>query len=87
MKIPESIIKKYQLTATSNHVGEAVVHNLQVFKSGLPGFEGVWFMECDLTGKPSKYITLYNKKTTWYLSATPEYLNTMAIIDILKSVV
>lgn len=87
MKIPASIIEKYQLAQSDNHIGEAVIYNLQVFKSGLPGFEDVLFMECDFAGKPSKDITIFNKKTKRYLSATPDYLNAMAVVDILKFVI
>lgn len=87
MKIPESIIEKYQLTPSDNHIGEAVIHNLLVYKSALPGFKDVLFMECDFMGRPSKEITLFNKGAKRKITVTPEYLNAMAIVDILKFVV
>lgn len=87
MKIPESIIEKYQLTPSNNHIGEAVIHNLQCFKSALSGFKDVLFMECDFMGNPSSYITLFNQARKRKIEVTPEYLNAMAIVDILKFVV
>jgi hypothetical protein len=87
MKIPESIIEKYQLTPSSNHIGEAVIHDLQCFKSALSGFQDVLFMECDFMGRPSKDIIIFNKGSKRKIAVTPEYLNAMAIVDILKFVV
>lgn len=87
MKIPQSIIEKYQLTQSTNHIGEGIVHDLLCFKSELPGFKDVLFMECDLMGKPSKEITLYNKTMKRKISVTPEYLEAMKIVDILRFVV
>lgn len=87
MKMPQSIITKYQLTLSGEQVGISFMQNQLLYKSSLTGFEKVAFMECDLSGNPSNYITLYNKATKRYLSATPEYLNDMKIVDILKSVV
>lgn len=87
MKIPESIIEKYQLTTSGEQVGESFMQNLLLYKSGLPGFENVVFMECDMMGKPTKYITLFNKNKKKEIAATPEYLNAMAIVDMLKFII
>lgn len=87
MKIPQSIIEKYNLTPSENHIGEAIYNNLQCYKSSIPEFKDVLFMECDLMGKPSQEITLYNKSMKRKISVTPEYLEAMKIGDILRFVV
>jgi len=87
MKIPESIIEKYQLTPSGEQCGQSFMQNQLLYKSSLPGFDKVVFMECDRNGMPSKYIHFYNKANKREGSFTPEYLNAMAIIDILKFVV
>lgn len=74
MKIPESIIAKYQLVPTDNHIGEAVIHNQMCFKSSLPGFAEILFMECDFMGKPSKYIHFYSKNAKREGTITPEFM-------------
>jgi hypothetical protein len=84
MKIPESIIEKYQLEPADSHIGQALYYNLQCFKSSLPGFEGILFMECDFHGKPSKYIQFYNKTAKRDGSLTPEFLEDSPIDRVLK---
>lgn len=84
MKIPESIISKYQLVPTGNHIGEAVMHNLEVFKSKLPGFEGILFMECDFNGRPCDYITLFNTRLKKPGKVTPEFLTDLTSDWVLK---
>lgn len=86
MKIPESIISKYQLVPTSNHIGEAVMHNLEVFKSNMPGFEGVLFMECDFNGRPSSLIHFYNKTGKRDGTITPEFMEDASLEVIIKLV-
>jgi hypothetical protein len=87
MKIPESIIEKYKLTPSGEQTGQSFMQNQLVYKSGLPGFDSVVFMECDLNGMPSNYIHFYNKASKRGGSFTHEYLNAMKIVDILKFVV
>lgn len=87
MKIPDSIIEKYQLVPSGEQTGQSFIQNQLLYKSGLPGFEDIAFMECDLDGMPGKYITLFNKKVKRKIDATPEYLDAMAVVDILKFVV
>jgi hypothetical protein len=82
MKIPESIIEKYKLTGSTAQVGEAFINNLMLFDSGLPGFEGVIFMECDLLGGRSDFVHIYNKHSKMEASATPDWL-----IDVLPDTV
>jgi hypothetical protein len=84
MKIPESIIEKYQLTGSTAQVGEAFIHNLQLFESGLPGFERVIFMECDFMGRPSEYTHMYNKASKRDASVTLQYLSEMTPETVLK---
>jgi hypothetical protein len=87
MKIPESVIVKYQLTSSgAAHIGEAFMRNLSLFKSNLPGFESIAFMECDFAGKPSDYIHLYNKSNKRDANVTPEYLDDTAIDLVLQFV-
>lgn len=87
MKIPESIIEKYKLTPSGEQVGESFMQNLLLYKSGLPGFESVVFMECDLRGKPSEYVTLFNKGSKRKADVTSEFLNEVPADDILKFVI
>lgn len=87
MKIPESIIEKYQLTPSGEQTGESFMQNLLLFKSGLPGFDNVVFMECDLDGMPSKYITLFNKGSKRKAVVSSEFLNDVPTDEILKFVI
>jgi hypothetical protein len=87
MKIPQSIIEKYKLTPSNEQVGQSFMQNLLLYKSGLPGCENVVFMECDMNGKPTKDITIFNKDRKRKISVTPEYLNAMKIGDVLRCVV
>ena len=84
MKIPQSIIDKYQLTPSGEQTGQSFMQNQLLYKSGLPGFDKVVFMECDRNGMPSKYIHFYNKATKKDGSFTPEYLNDRDIDAVLK---
>lgn len=86
MKISESIIEKYKLTPSGKQVGESFIQNLEVFKSDLPGFEDILFMECDFTGKPCKDIAFYNKAAKRNGIVTPEFMDNAPIDVMLKSV-
>lgn len=86
MKIPESLIDKYQLIPANNHIGEAVIHNLMCFKSSLPGFENILFMECDYMGKPSKYIHFHNRNARREGTFTLEFLEDVSPDALLKFV-
>lgn len=87
MKIPESIIEKYQLTLSGEQTGESFIQNQLLYKSGLPGFEYIAFMECDLDGMPSKYVVLFNKETNRKANVTSEFLNVVPTDEILKFVI
>lgn len=84
MKITESIIEKYQLTPSGEQTGQSFMQNQLIYRSDLPGFEKVVFMECDLDGMPSMYIHFYNKASNRDGSFTPEYLNDMTTDTVLK---
>lgn len=84
MKISRSIIEKYQLTPTNNHIGEAIIHNLLCFKSALPGFEDILFMECDFQGKPCKDICFYNRGAHRDGTITSEFMENTTVDAILK---
>lgn len=86
MKIPESIITKYKLEPSGEQCGESFMQNLILFKSGLPGFEGIRFMECDIMGKPCKDITFYNKPAKREGIITPEFMEEAPLDIILKLV-
>jgi hypothetical protein len=75
MKIPESIIEKYNLTPSGEQIGESFMQNQLLFKSDLHVFSRVVFMECDFTGKPCPYINLFNKDSGLCAAVTSEYLN------------
>jgi hypothetical protein len=75
MKILESIKEKYQLTTSGQQIGESLMQNQLLFKSDIPGFERVLFMECDFTGRPHPYINLFNTGNKMCAAVTPEYLN------------
>lgn len=68
------------------NTGESFAQNLTLFKSGLPGFEDILFMECDFSGKPCKDITFYNKKAKRDGVLTPEFMINMEVDVILKCV-
>jgi hypothetical protein len=87
MKIPESIIEKYQLALSGEQTGESFMQNQLLFKSALPGFENIIFMECDFSGKPSAYITLFNKGSKRKADVTSEFLTDVPIDEILKFVI
>lgn len=81
MKIPQSIIDKYQLEPSGEWNGRAVINDLITFKSGLPKFESILFMEGNLQGEPTPYINiLMNRK---YASITPELLEAMMVDEAL----
>lgn len=86
MKIPESIIEKYQLIGSPAHIGLAILHDFKSFKSSLPGFESVVFLECDFEGKPCKDIKFYNKAANRDGTITPEFMNDMSVETILQIV-
>jgi len=84
MKIPELIIEKYQLMPEPAHIGEAVLYNLLQYKSKLPGFESVTFLECDFAGRPSEYIHYVNTAIKRDGRLTREFLNDAPIDKVLK---
>lgn len=86
MKIPESIIEKYQLTPSGEQTGQSFMQNQLLYKSGLPWFENIVFMECDLTGRPNDFINFYNKTTNRDGAITPEFMEDVPIEIILKAV-
>jgi hypothetical protein len=86
MKIPESIIEKYQLTPSGEQTGQSFIQNQLLYKSGLPAFENIVFMECDFTGKPNDFINFYNKTTKRDGAITPEFMEDVPIEVILKAV-
>jgi hypothetical protein len=71
MKISDEIIKRFQLTDSGEQFG---MQNLRVFKSDMEQLKDCRFMECDLLGNPSKYITVYNKGTEMEHGMTPEFM-------------
>lgn len=74
MKIPESIIEKYQLTPSGEQCGKSFMNNLVVYRSGMPQFEGLRFMECDLNGNPQDYVTILKVGRGKAFDATAEFL-------------
>jgi hypothetical protein len=84
MKIPESIIEKFKLTPSNEQVGQSFIQNLFIYKSELPEFDGIYFMECDFTGSPSTYMHFFNKKMKRDGSITSDFLIDMPIETILK---
>jgi hypothetical protein len=84
MKIPESIIEKYQLNPSHAQTGESFIYNQLLYKSSLPDYEQITIMECDLTGKPAKEICFYNKATKFWGAVTPEFLIDTPTQDALK---
>jgi hypothetical protein len=87
MKMPESIIEKYQLTPSGEQTGESFMQNQLLFKSELLGFEKIIVMECDLDGMPSEYITLFNKESQRKADVTQEFLYGVLPDEILKFVI
>lgn len=84
MKIPKSIIEKYQLTPSGEQTGQSFMQNQLLFKSGLTGFEGVLFMECGFDGKPCKDITFYDKNKKRDGILTPEFMENMEPATVLQ---
>lgn len=81
MKMPESIIEKYQLVPSGEQVGESFMQNLLIYKSNTPGFEKTRFMECDLDGEPVKDIMFSVDGKAGRI--TPEFLESAPIDKIL----
>jgi hypothetical protein len=86
MKIPESIIEKYQLTPSGEQTGESFIYNQLLYKSNIPELKLIIFMECDLSGKPAKEVCFYNKKTKFWGAITPQLLNVATLDHIIKIV-
>jgi hypothetical protein len=86
MKIPESVIEKYQLIPSDHQIGESFMQNQLLFKSALAAFERVLFMECDFMGKPSAYINLFNADNKKSAAVTPEFLINAPVDTILDLV-
>ncbi len=87
MKIPESIIEKYQLAPSGEQTGQSFMQNQLLYKSGLPGFENIVIMECDLDGMPSKYIVLFNKYSRRKADVTPVFLYDVPVDEMIKFVI
>jgi hypothetical protein len=87
MKIPESIIEKYQLVPSGEQTGQSFMQNQLLYKSGLPGFENIVFMECDLNGMPSELIVLFNKHSQRKADVTPVFLYDVPVDEIIKFVI
>jgi hypothetical protein len=86
MTISDEIIEKFQLTDSYEQIGESFIQNLRVFKSGLEQLEDCRFMECDLQGKPSKYITIYNRHTKMEHGVTSEFIKDATVETIIQIV-
>jgi hypothetical protein len=76
MKISDEIIKRFQLTDSGEQVGQSFMQNLRVFKSEMEQLKDCRFMECDLQGNPTKYITIYNNSTKMEHGMTVEFMET-----------
>lgn len=79
MTIPKNVIEKFQLQPTNEQIGESFYYNQRIFKSQISGLESIRFMECDPSGKPSKYIEIVNPKTKTAFTVTPEFMDDIAI--------
>lgn len=86
MTITDEIIKRFQLTDSGEQVGQSLMQNLRVFKSEMEQLKDCRFMECDLQGNPSKYITVYNMQTKMEHGVTPEFIEDATIETIIKIV-
>jgi|SRR3954468_4400236 hypothetical protein len=75
MKIPESIIEKYYLVPSDEQCGASFMNNLVVYKSTIIHLDGFRFMECDMKGIPSDYITVL--KTNGDRSISVEFTKEM----------
>jgi hypothetical protein len=84
MKIPVSIIEKYQLTPSGEQTGQSFMQNQLLYKSALPGFENIVIMECDLGGMPAKEICFLNKRTKSWGALTPEFMTNVPAEVVLK---
>jgi hypothetical protein len=88
MKLPESIIDKYQLRPTYEQVGRSFFNNLEIFISDHKLLLDNWrVMECDLNGEPSPYITFYDKGTKKHYQCTIEFIESMDVEQILAAFV
>lgn len=75
MTIPDDIIQRFSLVETHEHTNNnSFIYNQRVFKIDIVGCAEWLAMECELDGKPSKYIVFYNTVSKQYLKTTLEVL-------------
>jgi hypothetical protein len=86
MKIPESIIEKYQLVPSGEQTGESFMYNQLLYKSNISVLNQIIFMECDMSGKPAKEVCFYNKRTKFWGAITPQLLEVATLDHIIKIV-
>ncbi len=81
MKIPESIIDKFDLRVSKISTGCSVINKQRIFESGNIALYAILFMECDLNGGPSKYINVINQETKSVYECTPEFLEDLTVMQ------
>lgn len=74
MKISETVIDKLSLYRTNIWVGRSFMLDLCAFKSTHKELEGCLFLECDMSGEPSKYVTFYNYSSKAWAYVTLDFL-------------
>lgn len=79
MKIPESIIEKYQLVPSGEHCGRSFMNNLIVFRSNHKLLQNYRVMECDLNGDQSPLVTILDRESSQKWETTIEF---MADVDV-----
>ena len=82
MKLPESIIEKYFLVPSGEQCGASFMNNLLVYKSTIIHLDGYRFMECDINGDPSNYITVLqtNGDSSISMEFTKEMLEDVPVL-------
>lgn len=81
MKIPESIIERFDLRLSKIAAGRSVINDQRIFESGNIALYDILFMECDLNGDPSKYIIVLSQETKGIYECAPEYLEDLTVMQ------
>lgn len=75
MKMPENIIKKFNLIETEEQFGQSFKNGLRVYKSTRTNIQHLRFAECDIRGNDAKYISIINTQARKSIQVTPPFLD------------
>lgn len=87
MKIPQSVINKFELSPSITQVGQSFINGQMIYDSNHRLMNDWLVMECDFNGEPTEYITLFEEgKGKWY-QTTVEFLEETEVELVLATIV